>query len=137
MSGWQYIGDINLRHGGYYWREDGADDYVLAVRVTPCSDAGGQDNLFQIESGSIYIGTDATRIASALDCIGATPDTATRAQVVDALLAYGGIETDSETIVQIGKRDTDASPNGWNPEPDVTLRGNAKLRLYVKREYLA
>lgn len=137
MNGWQYIGDIDLRHGGYYWREDGEDDYVLAVRVTPCSDAGGPDNLFQIESGSIYIGTDATRIASALDIIGATPDTATRAQIVDAMLAYRGIETDSETIVQIGKRDTDASANGWNPDADVILRGNAKLRRYVEREYLA
>ena len=43
---WNYNGDINLREGGFFWREDGQDDYVLAVRVTPCSHAGGPCNLF-------------------------------------------------------------------------------------------
>ena len=66
MTKWNYNGDMGLEYGGFYWREDGADDYVLAVRVTPCSDAGGPDNLFHIESGSIYIGTDPDRARCAV-----------------------------------------------------------------------
>src|ERR1700685_3511801 len=65
---WHYMGDINLEYGGYFWREDGADDYVLCVRVTPCSDAGGPNNLFWIEQGSIYM--DATKRQQCLSVIG-------------------------------------------------------------------
>ena len=40
---WNYSGDMSLEHGGFFWREDGSEDYVLAVEVTPCSDAGWSD----------------------------------------------------------------------------------------------
>lgn len=138
MTKWNYNGDIGLEYGGFYWREDGADDYVLAVRVTPCSDAGGPDNLFHIESGSIYIGTDPKRRASALDCIGQTPDDSTREDVVYALMAYGGIERDWEQVIRIGKDESDyCGSNGWNPEPDTGLRKGTDLRKYVERNCLS
>lgn len=131
---WHYLGDIDIRHGGFYWQESGYDDHVYCVRVTPCSDAGGPDNLWHIESGSIYIPQDKP---APLDIIGVEPDKATRFDIAYAWFAYRGMDTDSQTFVRIGKQDEYAGPNGWNPEPDVVLRGNAKLRNYVRREFLA
>lgn len=134
---WNYLGDINLEHGGFFWREDGAEDYVLAVVVTPCSDAGGADNLFHIEEGSIYIPSDPKRLQSALDVIGVPLADANRRDIVEALRAYGGIERDNENVVRIGPEEEQWSRGGgWNPEPDTILRGNAKLANYVRREYL-
>jgi len=137
MEKWHYNGDVNLREGGFYWREDGADDYVLAVRITPCSDAGGPDNLFYIEDGNIFIGEDEKRIAAALECCGIDRDAATRWQIVDSMMLYAGLDDSTPTVVRIGREDGDASANSWNPAPDVILRGNAKLRRYVEREFLA
>lgn len=133
---WHYVGDINLKHGGYYWREDGFDDYVLAVQVTPCSDAGGPDNQWWIESGSIYMPAD--KRDSWLDYIGVEPGKATRADYVQAALAYHGIEPDIRETVQIGKEQeaTDSWQWGDTREPYTILHGNASLRRYIEREYL-
>jgi hypothetical protein len=137
MPKWNYNGDMNLEEGGFYWREADADDYVLAVRVTPCSDAGGPDNLFHIESGSIYIGDNPDRIASALDVIGQTPDDSTREDIVYALMAYAGIDGGSETVLRFGKDESDyCRGGGWNPAPDNVLRRNTDLRRYVERNFL-
>lgn len=74
---WHYFGDVRLTEGGFYWREDGADDYVCAVDVTPCSNAGGPSNLFHIEAGSIFLPVnDPDRLASALACCGWSADDA-------------------------------------------------------------
>lgn len=137
MNEWQYNGDVNIRYGGYYWKEDGADDYVLAVRITPCSDACGPDNQFWIEEGSIWLG-DSERQTRALDCIGVVPGDATRRDYVEAALAYYGIERDSKQILQIGAKAGDAS-HGWGGfinGPDIILRGNASLLRFIEREYL-
>lgn len=130
---WNYEGDRNLYCGGFYWREDGADDYVLAVVVTPCSDAGGPDNLYFIESGNIYIGDNVTRIDSALDCIGAKRPP-TRRETVYAMNAYAGLDDRTPTVIRIGREEP--GDWQWNPEPDIVLHGNAKLRRYVEREML-
>lgn len=133
---WNYTGDMNLEYGGTFWREDDADDYVLAVCVTPCSDAGGPDNLFHIESGSIYMPADKEK--DALPIIGKTPEAATRLDKVIAFQAYWGVERSAingETVIQIGKKQ-DSRAEGWSPKPDVILRGNASLARYVRREML-
>ena len=135
MSKWQYIGDVNLECGGFYWREDGADDYVLAVDITPCSDAGGPDNLFHIAHGSIFVGNDSAIISSALDTIGETIESASRLDIVYAMRAYRGLDGPDEYVVQIGKAQ-ESSCNGWNPAPDKILRSNASLRRYVERNFL-
>ena len=135
---WNFNGDVNLEYGGFFWREDGADDYVLAVRVTPCVDAGGPDNLFHIEQGSIYMPTDPAKRKSALACCGYEMETATRSMMVDAFMAYGGIERDSmngEQVVQIGQKQ-ELEREGWNPEPDYVLRGNASLEKFVRANFL-
>jgi hypothetical protein len=137
---WHYSGDINLEHGGYFWKEDGADDYVLAVRVTPCNDAGGLDNMYWVEQGSIYLPNDSEKRKRALDCCGwINTDKPSRAMLIDAFLAYQGMEPDcvaGTTIVSIGKPEEGRS--GWNDRtvPDVQLRRNATLRNYVRREFL-
>lgn len=135
MTKWHYMGDRDLECGGFYWREDGAEDYVIAVQVTPCSDAGGPDNLFYVEEGPIYLNPD--KAADVLSVIGMTPEEATRADIVYATLAYSGIERDSEAVVRIGKDQSDyCRGGGWNPEPTDILRGNASLRRWVQREFL-
>lgn len=137
---WNYSGDINVEYGGYWWKEDGADDYVLAVRLTPCSDAGGPSNLFWIESGSIYLG-DKARQDSALSVIGVDPCDATRRDYVEASLAYYGIEQDSwrgQCVIQIGKPDEAQDSWQWGGTKDVDyqLRGNASLARFIRREFL-
>ena len=137
MPLWNYVGDVSLRHGGYYWREDDADDYVLAVEIIPCSDAGGPDNLFWINEGSIYITPE--RAAAALESYVDNPADATRAQIVDAVMGHYGMERDAETVLRIGPvEDPDDAWRweGMTAEPDVVLRGNAKLRRWVERECL-
>jgi hypothetical protein len=133
---WNYCGDVDLRYGGFFWKEDGAKDYVLCVDVIPCSDGGGADNRFVIEYGSIYLPIDdAAKLKSALDTIGATIETATRVDIVYAFKAYHGIDDRESRCVQIGKAE-DVERNGWNPEPDYVLRSDAKLKNFVKREFL-
>lgn len=130
-SPWQYSGDMNIEEGGLFFREDDADDYVLAIRVTPCSDAGGPSNLFHIETGSIYFSPD--RLESALDVIGVKPADATVADKAIAYCAYHGIDRDSyngERVVRIGDAEEE-NPNGWNPEPDDILPEGSKLADYV------
>jgi hypothetical protein len=136
--GWNYSGDVNIEHGGYFWREDGASDYVLVVRVTPCSDGGGPDNLFNIEQGAIYLPDDERR-DKALSTIDVHRLDASRSDLVEAFLAYSGIDrdfTNSETIVRVGPVDKFPKQDGWNPAPHKILRSNASLRRYVEREFL-
>lgn len=135
---WNYSGDISLEYGGFFWREDDAEDYVRAVQVTPCSDAGGPDNLYCIEIGSVYLPLDADERKRALDTIGASAETATRAELVEAFRAYHGIERDTygEHVVRIGKAQ-ETRRGGWAPKPDKVLPANAGLQRYVEREFLA
>lgn len=137
---WNYNGDINLEYGGFFWREDGADDYVLVVRVTPCSDAGGPNNQFWIEQGSVYMPNDADKRRRALSVCGweneAEPS---RGMLVDAHMAYDGVQRDSmngQTVVQIGAK-ADEPGHGWGDvEVTKVIRGNAKLANYVRDNFL-
>ncbi len=137
MSKWNYRGDVNLCEGGYYWREDDADDYVVAVEVIPCSAAGGPDNLFWINEGSIYITPE--RAKNALEGYDIAYADATRADIVDAIMGHYGMESDGETTLRIGKPEPD--PDCWRFEQDkfevdVVLRAGSSLANWVKREYL-
>jgi len=136
MPKWKYSGDVDLEHGGFYWLDEGDEDFVTAVDVIPCSDAGGPDNLFYIESGTIYLPTDRDKQESILSVIGMTPEDASRDDFIYAAKAYAGLERDSEEVIQIGKAEEPYRSGGWNPEPDTVLRGNARLIRYVERNYL-
>lgn len=150
---WNYSGDVDLEYGGLFWREAGAHEYVEAVRVTPCSDAGGPNNVFHVESGSIYMPRE--RYGAALDTCGykvgrawetgaqvidgtgkALDARASRALIVDAFACYHGVERDSEYMLRIGKVDPGASGWGSDCEPDFVLRAGSSLKNFVRREFL-
>jgi len=134
---WNYNGDMNLTYGGYFWQESGYADHVYCVEVIPYSDMGGADNLFIIELGSIYLPVDdAAMIRRALECIGTTPEAATRADMVYAFKAYTGQDVRENVTVQIGKELDPYTTNHREPTVDVVLRGNVKLKNYVRREFL-
>lgn len=134
---WHYIGDMDLRYGGSFIREGDYPDYCDAVDVTPCSDAGGPDNWYWIESGSVYLGNP-EHVARALECCDESPR-ASQWRKGYAVLRYMGMDNDSRVIVQIGKTRGDCDSWQWNDETecDIILRGNTSLRRYVRREYLA
>lgn len=139
--GWTYNGDASLRQGGYFWRDADADDYVEIVEVNACSDAGGPDNLWQVERGSVYLSDDNDKRWQGLDIVGA--DRAfigpyELGELVFGMKAYWGMEADpyGVRVVRIGAKD-DSDRNGWNPDPDKILPANAHLRNYVFKEFLA
>ena len=133
MNKWRYVGDVDIMNGGYFWREDGQEDYVLCVRVTACADAGGPSNMAWVETGSVYLGTIDQR-RGALDCIGWPKDEEpTRAALVDAVLAYQGLDKDEGATVRIGKPDPFYDGREYI-EPTVILRANASLKNWIKRQ---
>lgn len=134
---WHYIGDRNICEGGAYIQEGDWPDYCNAVQVTPCTDAGGPDNWYWIESGTVYLG-NAQHLASALEYCDDSPNAPQWMQGY-TMLQYMGMDTDSRVIVQIGAKRGDCDSWRWDDtlEPEYVLRGNTSLRRYVKREYLA
>lgn len=145
---WNYSGDINLEYGGLFWREDGSEDYVCAVRVTPCSDAGGPSNKFHIEHGSIFLWNPGDKQReSALECIGSnSAKLATlaprhaRAALVEAVCAYAGLDGPDQAVVQVGAKVdsfwSDRRGDAWNPGPDHILRANASLRRFIRSQFM-
>lgn len=136
---WQYFGDINLGQGGLFWCEDGSEDYVLTVRVTPASDMGGPDNVFLIESGSVYLPEDDAKRKDALDAIGVEPGEATRRDLVVAFVAYHGIERDAmngETWIRMGKACPYTTSDNWAIEPDFVFHGRCTLAGIVGENHL-
>jgi hypothetical protein len=155
MTRYKYCGDINLDHGGYYFRApEWKYGYADVVRVTPCSDAGGQQNAWWIERLTVNAPDNDDDLRQVLAVIGMTLDPKGRiieegrphdavarnstvyvSCIVDACIAYGRYDIDSSTTVQIGKiADWDGAREPV--EPDVTLRAGTSLERYVRREYL-
>jgi hypothetical protein len=135
MNKWHYVGDVDIMNGGYFWREDGQEDYVLCVRVTACADAGGPENMAWVETGSIYLfNPNGSERRRALDYIGWPEDEApTRAAIVNAMLGYQGLDKDEGATVRIGK--PDPFYNGREEiEPDTVLRAGANLKNWIKRQ---
>jgi hypothetical protein len=142
MAKWVYRGDINIKYGGVFILDEGDEDFVSIVEVTPCSDAGGPNNLFWITKGSLYMPTDENRRKAALETVGWYDEDGTeehkRMCLIDGFLAYHGIDRDTEVVVQVGKRDPffDYDHGGFSmPEVDYQLHGNVNLRKWVEREF--
>jgi len=133
---WHYIGDVNLEHGGAFIREGDWPDYCNAVQVTPCSDAGGPDNWYWIESGTVYLGNP-QHVQSALECTNTASD-APQWRRGYAVLCYMGMDYDTRIIVQIGAKRGDCDSWRWDSDvqADVVLRGNTSLKRYVRWEFL-
>lgn len=128
-----YNGDINIKHGGYFYCIDTLKwDYVDAVRVTPCSDAGGPDNMFWVERLMIHIQRDEARLRSILETSGYEGEEITDALLVEAHIADGShVEVDTSECIRIGPRDP--LFNGREEFAAThNLRGNTSLRRYAR-----
>lgn len=70
LQPWHWMGDDPSEQSGVWWQEAGPtpDDYVHAVRITACSDAGGPCNLYAVDCGSVYFSPD--NMDAALSCVG-------------------------------------------------------------------
>jgi hypothetical protein len=138
-SRWQYSGDVDLRQGGFYFRDDDSD-LVEFVEIIPESVAGGPDNIFRIEVGDIFIPEQADRRKSALEFIGADLESPARGDLLHAFCAYEGIEIDSRSYVQVGFQVDEfwqGEGRGYVlPKIDHKLRSNASLRTFVQRTFL-
>lgn len=65
-----YSGDRNIENGGYFYNLSTWQwDYVEAVRVTPCPDMDGPDNLFYVEKLTLNI-RKGDALKSVLACSG-------------------------------------------------------------------
>lgn len=154
-----YSGDVNIEHGGMFYALDTwAEGYVDALRVVPCSDAGGPDNCFWIETLVINLPDSSNevikhglekaegKLRDALHSCGwfdggydggskGKMSKATRRHViVQALESYGGYGVDqmSSTLIRVGG--PDRFYNGRDKfEPEKVLRGSASLENYARR----
>lgn len=137
-----YSGDINIEYGGmFYTLKDWKWGYVNVVRVTPCSDAGGPDNCFWVDRLTVNI-REGEKLRPIIETMGHVGNPEwhdkgmTPAQwchyLVDAHVAYGAYDTDSSTMVRIGKPDPFYSGREGEFVPDIILRGNTSLRNYVR-----
>lgn len=133
MSKWNYVGDVNVENGGYWWRQQRPDDnFVEVVDVIPESDMGGPDNVFLIFVGSVYFGNIKT-MESALKCIDIKDKIPTLAEKVYAMKAYAGMDTDYQDVIRIGPPDPYGNETTQTPKQ---VSGNWKLSNYIKHFYL-
>lgn len=137
MSDWNYCGDVNLRHGGYYWKRDGGDDYADIVEIIAADNMGGPDNLFLIRRGTVYLPNDQERRKEALECIGVDLADATSATLVDAFMAYHGADCEpGEEWLAIGRIDPRDDWRGFSMPDDIkTVSEKTSLRGYVRANY--
>lgn len=152
MKRWQYVGDMNIEHGGFFWRcLDWKHGFVEAVRVMPCSDAGAQDNCYWVETLTVILPGDKELPVVLRVCgfeleagTGAIVDPgrgteiakagteAYRAAIVEACVAHGSYDIEQSTCISIGAPDPEYS--GSEPvEPDIVLRANRSLKRYVRK----
>ena len=147
-----YFGDVNIEYGGLFyevanWVKEG---YANAIRVTPCTDAGGPDNLFWVDELTVcrpsynYITHESAedRLQRAMDSCGPSVEEyakLTKAQKVHAeicaCVGYGLYDQMGSEMVQIGAgRSPFFNYRGeWqDPKPDRVLRGNTSLRRYAR-----
>lgn len=153
---YRYSGDVDLCNGGTFFLVNAKDreDYGFrsAVRVTPCSDAGAQDNAWWVEELTVIKPRNDQELKSVLDVCGwrigedgnlwdyscapfAKKGTASfRNAIQEARVSYGLYDIDRSITVQIGK--TSEFHSGDTVTPDETLRGNCSLARYVRREFM-
>lgn len=140
MTKYQNFGDCSVHHGQVWIANAGDSDFAPVVEINSGSDIGLADNQYQIERGSIYFSPNCWN--AALDCSGidriGPPEFL---EIAQAFHSYHGMERDiwgGFEIVQIGKKLDDWTASGTTcTEPDKVLRGNASIRKYLEREYLA
>lgn len=118
-----YKGDINPECGGFFYTlENVKFGYADAVRVTPCSDAGGPDNCFWLDVLSVNIERRQRDIDEALSVCERTDEyrSASKAHKTHMIIAecvWAGFYDCDRTMVRIGKPDEYYNGVGeFNPE---------------------
>lgn len=133
-----YNGDVNPEYGGFFYTlENVKFGYVDAVRVTPCSDAGGPDNCFWLEVLSVNIERRQGDIDEAISFCGWTDEyrSSSKAQkthmLIAACVSAGFYDCDS-TMVRIGK--PDEYYNGVKEfNPDCVFRAGTRIGNLARR----
>lgn len=140
-----WSGDLNPANGGHFYTLEGAKwGYVDAVRVCPCSDANGPENLFWIEQITVNLrkGKELDRV---LDCVGASVAAMKEAGMtarqilhasIDAHIAYGAYDAGNTACVQVGPHDEHFNHREWSTgraTVDVQLRADACIGNYARK----
>lgn len=136
---WFRFGDLNMENGGGFYSFEGWPHYIDIIRVTPCSDAGGPDNQFWIERGSLFMERSKEDFERALAMIGMDDadewrrlSRATKRHAkTQAVLGYYGMDRDSHWTIQIGAKAEPCSSSFTTLIPDYVLRGNCSLENYI------
>lgn len=130
---WHYHGDMNVKEGGFWFKESGYDDHVYYVELIGHDNFGGAANEFTVHRGSIYLGDkDIERIKTKWT---GQPDTErSRYDVIFEQFAYAGGDTDYTTCLRIGKDKRDQFDN--SRDVDDVLHWNTNLRRYIENEFL-
>ena len=139
LESWINFGDVSPDYG-QTWIRYGGDDSADCVTIVSGSDVGLADNQYMVERGSIYF-SPANWNAALACCDSGIYGPPTYDEIAYAFHAYQGMDRDvwgGFAIVQIGARPDDWTARGSTCEsPDVVLHGNASIRRYLAREYLA
>ncbi|MGR3178763.1 MAG: hypothetical protein ACUZ8E_11965 [Candidatus Anammoxibacter sp.] len=152
---WNYNGDVNLECGGYYWRQDDPeDDYVYCVGIVGSNAFGGPDNIYLVESGTLYIPESDKDKQACLntcgyklidnmihDCCGgifSLDSDHGKILLIDSIKAYYGVESGygGQEVIQIGKLDSQYDESDYVFNPTIVIHGNNNLRKYIEKEYL-
>lgn len=136
-----YHGDVDIRHGGYYYTFDSErPDTVSVTRVWPFSDVGGPDNVFQVERLTVTL-LEGDALARVLAHAGLTEETLPTGELrhrvlVDVHVFYGPYEIDWAEVVQIGPDDPYCAPVAiQDGQQSVRLRAGSSLRRYVLKQH--
>jgi len=139
-----WSGDINPENGGHFYRLDGVEyGYASGVIITPCSDAGGPDNLFWVTPITVNLRTG-EELEKILFTVGASTSAMiesgmnARARLhaaIDAHISYGVYDQGCCACVQVGPMDESWSNRGGfdMPRTTVRLRAGACIGNYAKK----
>ncbi|AJD82981.1 hypothetical protein PJWF_00088 [Achromobacter phage JWF] len=132
------FGDVDMTQGGGFYDFEGWPHYVSIIRVTPCSDAGGPDNQFWVERGTLFMERGPDELKRARECFGLDEEefkkltpASRRHAMAQAVLAYYGMECAERWTVQIGAKAEPCSTMFDPITPEETLRGNRSLEKYI------
>lgn len=144
---WHFCGDVNLEHGGIFYKLDPDDlqyGYCDAIRVTDLDSGCGFRGAVMIEHITVLWLDDLEKINQGLDCCGWDCDTmaglepATRVgMIVDGAIAYGNYDPANcfpnhhLEILQL-ESDCEMTFDGWTA--DKRIKGD--LRRYVIAKHL-
>jgi hypothetical protein len=139
---WFYSGDMSIENGGYFYNLDNWPNYVDAWRVTPCSDAGGPDNLFWIEELTVNVDEKLgdTRVRNAFAACGWQDEKFSRRElrhrIVHAFVAYGYYDQTPSKALMVGTKPDEfwgGAAHFEIPEIEITLRSGTDLKKWLRK----